>query len=129
MAISGQYLTYAEYKALGGTLDQNSFSLLEYNARMRIDERTFGRLKKLETQPEEVKMCDFNLINTLNSYSSYTENSKNISSESTDGYSISYKSASKDITEAMEKEVEDIINAYLCNVLVDNIPVLFRGIR
>ena len=129
MEISGQYLEYSEYTSLGGTLEETPFSILEYNARMKIDERTFGRLKDLETQPQEVKMCVFSLIKTLDSYSSYTENNKSISSESTDGYSVSYKGASKEITEAMNKEIEDIINTYLSNVLVDNIPVLYRGVR
>ena len=129
MEISGQYLEYSEYTSLGGTLEETPFSILEYNARMKIDERTFGRLKNLDEIPEEVKMCVFSLIRTLDSYSSYAENNKNITSESIDGYSISYKGASKDITEAMNKEVEDIINTYLSNVLIDNIPVLFRGVR
>lgn len=129
MEISGQYLEYTEYTSLGGTLEETPFSILEYNARMKIDERTFGRLKDLETQPQEVKMCVFSLIKTLDSYSSYTENNKSIASESTDGYSISYKGASKEITEAMNKEIEDIINTYLSNVLVDNIPVLYRGVK
>lgn len=129
MEISGQYLEYSEYTSLGGTLEETPFSILEYNARMKIDERTFGRLKDLDTQPEEVKMCVFSLIKTLDSYSSYTENNKSIASENTDGYSVSYKGASKEITEAMNKEIEDIINTYLSNVLVDNIPVLYRGVR
>lgn len=129
MEISGQYLEYDEYIELGGTLDQTPFSLLEYNARMKIDERTFGRLKGLEEEPQEVKLCVFSLIRILDSYSSYTENNKSIASESTDGYSVSYKGASKEITEAMNKEIEDIINTYLSNVLVDNIPVLYRGVK
>lgn len=129
MEISGQYLEYSKYTSLGGTLEETPFSILEYNARMKIDERTFGRLKDLEKQPEEVEMCVFSLIKTLDSYSSYTENNKSIASESTDGYSVSYKGASKEITEAMNKEIEDIINTYLSNVLVDNIPVLYRGVK
>ena len=46
MEFKGQYLTYQEYKALGGTLDEMPFNLLEFNARKKIDERTFGRLIK-----------------------------------------------------------------------------------
>ena len=129
MTISGQYLTFSEYQSLGGTLTETPFSILEYNARMKIDERTFGRLKDLDTQPEEVKMCVYNLINTLNSYSSYSESKKGVASENTDGYSISYAGANKGITEAMEKETEDTINTYLANTKVDGVPVLYRGIE
>ena len=34
MEFKGQYLTYQEFKALGGTLDEMPFNLLEYNARI-----------------------------------------------------------------------------------------------
>lgn len=128
MNISGQYLEYSEYTSLGGTLEETPFSILEYNARMKINERTFGRLINLETIPEEVKMCVFNLINTLDSYSSYSESKKGVASENTDGYSISYTGANKTIVEAMNSEIEDIIKTYLSNVSVDNTPVLYRGI-
>ena len=129
MTISGQYLTFSEYTSLGGTLTETPFSILEYNARMKIDQRTFGRLKNLEEQPEEVKLCIFSLINTLEGYGSNTPSKKNIASENTDGYSISYSGANKSITEAMDKEVEDTIKTYLCNTKVDKIPVLYRGVK
>ena len=44
MEFEGQYLTYNEYKALGGRLDQTPFNILEFEARRKIDERTFERL-------------------------------------------------------------------------------------
>ena len=56
----GQYLTYTEYQSLGGTLEPTPFNLLEYNARKRIDEKTFGRLIDIETVPQEVKLCVYN---------------------------------------------------------------------
>lgn len=129
MTISGQYLTFSEYQSLGGTLTETPFNLLEYNARMKINERTFGRLKNLEEIPQEVKLCVYNLIEILKSYDSYSELNKGIASENIDGYSISYTGANKNIEEAKNTELNDMINAYLCNVLVDNIPVLYRGIR
>ena len=45
MDFSEQYLTYAEYRSLGGTLDITPFNLLEFEARRKIDIRTFNRLK------------------------------------------------------------------------------------
>ena len=48
MEFSGQYLTYEEYRALGGTLDLTSFNLLEFEARRQIDIKTFNRLKNVE---------------------------------------------------------------------------------
>ena len=50
MEFKGQYLTYQDYKALGGTLDLTPFNLLEFEARKEVDDCTYGRLKKLDTQ-------------------------------------------------------------------------------
>lgn len=127
MEFKGQYLTYQEYLALGGTLDEMPFNLLEYNARKKIDERTFGRLVDKGQEYQEVKLCVYNMITTLNSYSSYDTQNKAISSESTDGYSISYGTPQKSITEAKNGELEDIMNSYLANIVIDNVPVLYRG--
>ena len=127
MEFEGQYLTYQEYKALGGTLDEMPFKLLEFDARKRIDKRTFGRLVDKGQEYQEVKLCVYNMITTLNSYSSYDTQNKAISSESTDGYSISYGTPQKSTTEAKNSELEDIIDTYLSNLIVDDVPVLYRG--
>ena len=127
MEFEGQYLTYQEYKALGGTLDEMPFNLLEFNARMKIDERTFGRLVDKGQEYKEVKLCVYNMITTLNSYSSYDTQNKAISSESTDGYSISYGTPQKSVTEAKNSELEDVIDTYLSNLIVDDVSVLYRG--
>ena len=127
MEFKGQYLTYQEYLALGGTLDEMPFNLLEFNARKKIDERTFGRLVDKGQEYKEVKLCVYNMIITLNSYSSYDTQNKAISSESTDGYSISYGTPQKSTTEAKNSELEDIIDTYLSNLIVDDVPVLYRG--
>jgi hypothetical protein len=127
MEFEGQYLTYQEYKALGGTLDEMPFNLLEFNARMKIDERTFGRLVDKGQEYKEVKLCVYNMITTLNSYSSYDTQNKAISSESTDGYSISYGTPQKSTTDAKNSELEDVVDTYLSNLIVDDVPVLYRG--
>ena len=45
MEFEGQYLTYEDYKGLGGTLDLMPFNLLEFEARKKIDINTKNRLK------------------------------------------------------------------------------------
>lgn len=127
MEFKGQYLTYQEYLALGGTLDEMPFNLLEFNVRKKIDERTFGRLVDKGQEYQEVKLCAYNMITILNSYSSYDTQNKAISSENTDGYSVSYGTPQKSVTEAKNSELEDIMNSYLANIVIDNIPVLYRG--
>ena len=127
MEFEGQYLTYQEYQLLGGTLEEMPFNLLEFNARKKIDERTFGRLVNKGQEYKEVKLCVYNMITTLNSYSLYDTQNKAISSESTDGYSISYGTPQKSITEAKNSELEDVIDTYLSNLIVDDVSVLYRG--
>ena len=127
MEFKGQYLTYQEYQLLGGTLEEMPFNLLEFDARKRIDKRTFGRLVDKGQEYKEVKLCIYNMIITLNSYSSYDTQNKAISSESTDGYSISYGTPQKSTTEAKNSELEDIIDTYLSNLIADDVSVLYRG--
>ena len=130
MEFSEQYLTYDEYKALGGTINQTPFNLLEYEARRKIDERTLGRLKNAVI-PQEVKMCMFALINSINSYGSSTEGSnKNIASESTDGYSVSYVTGGtiQEMIQSKSVELNDIITTYLFGVIVNNEHVLYLGV-
>ena len=128
MEFKGQYLTYQEYLALGGTLDEMPFNLLEFNARKKIDERTFGRLIDKGQEYKEVKLCVYNMITTLNSYSSYNTQNKAVSSESTDGYSISYGTPQKSVIEAKNSELESIIDTYLTDLVVDGVRVLYRGV-
>lgn len=131
MELSGKYLTYEEYKALGGTLDLVPFELLEYEARREIDGRTQNRLKGIETIPQEIKLCVFKLINVMLSYDETSSGvSKNIASENTDGYSISYVTGNQiqEVLKGKEKEVDDIIMTYLNGVIVNGEHILFLGV-
>jgi hypothetical protein len=131
MEFSGQYLTYNEYRALGGTIELTPFNLLEFEARRKIDERTLGRLKNVASVPQEVKMCVFALINSINSYGSSTSgNNKNIASESTDGYSVSYVTGGtiQEMIQSKSVELNDIINTYLIGVIVNGEHIMYVGV-
>lgn len=128
MEFSGQYLTYVEYKGLGGTLDQMPFNLLEFDARQIIDKYTLGKLKELDTQNQEVKLCAYNLINTLEGYKQLETQNKGIASESIDGYSISYATMGSNEIMAKNSELSDIVRTYLIDCkLEDGTPYLYRG--
>lgn len=133
MDFGNKYLTYQEYIALGGTMSISPFELLEFNARAEIDLRTQNRLVEANTIPTKVKMCMFNLIETINSYvSESTEQGKgNIASESIDGYSISYVSPSqiKEIIVSKRAELDDIMMTYLYGVVVNNEAILYDGVK
>ena len=133
MTFEGQYLTYAEYQALGGSaIGEMPFNLLEFEARRQIDIRTFNRLKDSEEIPQEVKICVYALINGLSDFASATSNaSGNIASENTDGYSISYISADKisDIVKSKQSEIDDIIRTYLLGVVYNGEHLMYCGVK
>ena len=122
MEFSGQYLTYAEYQSLGGTLPEVPFDILEQTARGMIDERTLGRLKNLESQLTAVKVCVYELIGKI-STSAYE---KDKASESIDGYSVSYAASN---SQEQIKAYDDIIrsNLLMCR-LEDGTPYLYCGV-
>jgi len=132
MEFNGQYLTYEEYKELGGTLDLTPFNLLEFEARKKIDIRTQNRLVGQEI-PEEVKLCEYAMINSINNYSSTTSevaNKGNVASESTDGYSVSYLTSAQisEVIKSKNAELEDIMRNYLLGVIVNDEHIMYAGV-
>ena len=127
MEFKGQYLTYQEYLALGGTLEEMPFNLLEFNARKELDSRTQRRFIGVGNEYQEVKLCIYNLIPIIKSYDDYTTQNKAISSENTDGYSISYGTPQKTYSETKNSEIEGVIQTYLYGTIVNGEHALFIG--
>lgn len=127
MDFKGQYLTYQEYKGLGGTLDLTPFNVLEFEARRRIDELTYNRFVGGENIPDEVKICEFTIINkVLNAYDE--EISRGKSSESVGSYSVSYNSDIKKLIEDKKIEIQDLISTDLFGVVYNGEHVLYGGV-
>ena len=131
MTFEGQYLTYAEYQELGGSAIGNMpFNLLEYEARKLIDARTFNRLKNQSEILQDVKLCEYELINKIQSYLDVSNQIGNVSSENTDGYSISYITQDKisEIVKAKNDELGDIVDTYLMYEMYNNEHLLYIGV-
>ena len=136
MTFEGQYLTYAEYQALGGSaIGEMPFNLLEFESRRQIDIRTQNRLKDVDSTdiPQEVKLCEYRMINSINNYYETTNNitsNGNVASENTDGYSISYVTAGQiqDIIKSKSVELNDIIREYLIGVVVNKQHIMYLGV-
>lgn len=129
MEFNKHYLTYAEYKALGGTLDETPFNLLELEARKSIDKYSFGRLQDLESYNNEVKVCVYRLIELIDAYEKSYEHDKSISSENIDGYSVQYSQANENVSKAKIEEIKGIIKTYLAECkLADGTPYLYVGV-
>ena len=131
MEFEGQYLTYNEYKGLGGTLDQASFNLLEFEVQRQVDERTLNRLKNIDIEniPQEVKLCIFNLMDSIEDYNKTINKSSNVKSENTDGYSISYLSPSEinEIIKLKNNDLNNTITTYLYGIIVNNEHLIYIG--
>ncbi len=119
MNFENQYLTYDEYKELGGKLIEKSFNLLEYRAEKNIDEMTSNRFKQLskEEYPQELKLCVYELIDILHS-----ENNASLTSESVGNYSVAYQSSKES-----KKTKKNIISQYLSEVKVNGVYALYCG--
>ena len=131
MIFEGQYLTYTEYQGLGGSaIGEMPFNVFFFEARKRIDTKTFNRLKNVSSLPQEVKMCVYNLINSIMSYVNDGSINKNIASENTDGYSVSYVSAGQlsELLKSKNEELDDIINTYLFGIVVNNEHLIYAGV-
>jgi hypothetical protein len=127
MDFKGQYLTYQEYKGLGGTLDLTPFNVLEFEARRRIDELTYNRLVGGENIPDEVKMCEFAIINKI--LKAYDEEiGRGKTSESVGSYSVSYNSDIKKLVEDKRIEIQDIISIDLFGVVYNGEHILYGGV-
>lgn len=128
MEFSGQYLNYEEYKSLGGTLDIMPFNILEFECRKRIDTRTQNRLKEIDEIPQDVKLCMYNMMNSIEK--SIIETKSSVASESIDGYSVTYLSPGEvaQIITTKEAELEDIMFSYLMHVVVNNTSILYLGV-
>lgn len=120
MKFDNQYLTYDEYKKLGGNLSEMPFNLLEYRAEKEVDELTSNRFRKISNYPQELKLCINNLITNIDKYNE----SETKSSETVGNYSVSYD---KPVTKEKKEELKNIIKTYLSTTKVGNVFVLYCG--
>ena len=131
MDFTNQYLTYEEYMVLGGTLEEVPFNELEYECRRIIDSRTQNRLQNANEIPQEVKMLENKMIQTLQGYYvSLNKAQSGIASENTDGYSVSYISSNQ-ISQLIEGKIDvlqDLVSTYLFGVIVNNEHILYCGV-
>ena len=131
MDFTNQYLSYEEYQELEGTLEEVPFNELEFECRRIIDSRTQNRLKSADEIPEEVKMLENKMIQTLQGYYVSLEKAQSgVASENTDGYSVTYISSSQ-ISQLIEGKIDvlqDLISTYLFGVIVNNEHLLYCGV-
>ena len=124
-----QYLTYEQYQAWGGTLDESAFNLAEIRARARIDAMTQKRVAYMREVPEQVQAAMMEIITVDSTFSASAQASAPVATSfTTDGYSESYGSA-ESRTAAIEKQLTGSIETLLDGVTDDEgTPLLYAGV-
>lgn len=113
------YSTYSEYIAQGGTLDEQAYSVQSERAAREIDLHTFGRAAKYrEEMTKPLSLCECELVGALSSAASVPVG---VSSESNDGYSISY---SQNARTEQNRNIEAILMRYL----LEPVNLLYAGV-
>ena len=124
-----QYLTYDEYVAYGGTMDESDFPLAEFKARSRIDQMTLARVQGMVNVPEEVKLAMMVIMKVdAKFFADAQADSGIVSSFSTDGYSESYGGLSEQSTNA-DLQTRKSVEQMLFGVVDDaGVPLLYKGL-
>lgn len=118
------YLTYEEYKNLGGSIEEIDFIGYERVARRKIDYYTYNRVRKLTEIPQEVQECLVDLVDYLVTLKD--TDGKEIERERTDSYEIQFSTPGKNISKQDLKEykMKNIIRESLLHT-----GLMYRGVE
>lgn len=120
------YLTYTEYKEIGGTLEETAFNRNIDRACGIIDNATHNRIECMEEVPQKAKALCRDLVEYL-AKNDTTEIAVTSRSQSAGGVSESESYATK-TADDVYGDIQNMIYDYLLNVTDDNgIPLLYRG--
>lgn len=114
------YLTYEDYKELGGDLSLDAFSKLERKAQRWLDSFTFNRIKELDHIPDEVKEVLVEFIKKLDTVSNQRENGDLVTQYSNGVEQLTYKVLTEEET---KKELYQLAVDWLPNYLT------YRGVN
>ena len=120
------YLTYEEYKKIGGTLEETAFIRNIHRACGEINARTKNRIISMAVIPEEVKELCRDLVEYFSA--NITLGAVVTSKSSSSGSVSESESYSVKSQESISDELADMFNAYLSCLTDDNgTPLLYRG--
>ena len=130
------YIDYTFYKdTYGGSALEAEFPKLNIQAQAKVDYFTFGRIKNLNTIPENVKYCVCEVIDLVSDQNILKVKSnasdKRISSETVGSHSVSYKYGDEVYksnvlnNEELNRKVYEICATYLMNEQ----NLMYRGLN
>ena len=118
------YLTYTEYKELGGTLEETAFNRNIDRACVMIDVRTQSRLECFEETPQIVKVVCVDLIDYI--ATNTVEKTITSKSQSAGGVSESESYATK-TAEDYSADLDRIFEPLAVVKTKNGINILYRG--
>ena len=121
-----QYLTYEEYKEIGGTLDSAAFYRYIDRVCGFLRNETRGRIDQMRYTPDAVKHCVRDLVEY---FVANISNGKSVTSKSQSAGGVS-ESESYDVKNAsiINEEMQSIAYDYLACVTDDYYtPLMYRG--
>ncbi len=122
------YLTYEEYRSLGGQLSEAAFLRIISRVSGIISNATHSRIEKMSAVPMQVKALAMDLIDYCNN-NSLTQKNVVSKSQSAGGLSES-ESYGKKGADEQGIEIEALIFDHLMSVKDDNgTPLLYRGAK
>ena len=119
------YITYAEYQSMGGSVEASAFTLLEAEARARVDRYTFGRVAAEYDRSvpylSDLKSAMFAAIELLRNRDA---SGKDVSSMSNNGISVTYSQNA-----SIESSVYDTVRLFLeRHKNADGVPLCYVGV-
>ena len=120
------YLTYEQYKEIGGVLDLTAFNRFSDRACGIIDNATHNRVDCMADVPQRAKALCRDLVEYL-ARNDTTEIAVTSRSQSAGGVSESESYATK-TADDVYGDIQNMVYDYLLNVTDDNgTPLLYRG--
>jgi glutamate synthase domain-containing protein 3 len=114
------YLTYDDYKELGGTLSEHDFRFAERKAQRWLDYFTFDRCKELDVIPNEVREVLTEFIQRTVAYETQKEAGETITQYSNSVEQITFDIKSEDeLKSDLQKIALEWLPDYLTNRLVN----------
>lgn len=124
------YLTYYEYKEMGGTIpDVLAFERYLTRAAGLITRMTHGRVLNEKPTRNAVKYAAFDLVNIIQNDVQNGADGREIASMSNDGMSITYASGASKAAAANEQRYCSVVRQYLAwETDANGTPLLYAGV-
>lgn len=124
------YLSYDEYRAMGGALEADAFDRLEAKAERQINRATHDRLESAYGIPDAVRYCTYDLIGAMRAEDGLggVAAGRVVTGMSNDGVSMSFAATGATAAMAASARYMGIIRSWLDGVTTeDGVHLLYAG--